>query len=42
MARIGVTLSIGSVGPSNIPTAAFSNAYVVGQTPWGQRNLVTL
>lgn len=35
MATIGVSTTIGSVGPSGTPDVSNGNAFIVGQTPWG-------
>lgn len=35
MATLGPNISFSSIGPSGAPDIAYSNAYMVGQTPWG-------
>ena len=40
MANIGTTITTSSVGPSGIPTVAYSNGFFVIQSPWGLDNQV--
>ncbi|HJU24192.1 MAG TPA: hypothetical protein VJ891_16940 [Casimicrobiaceae bacterium] len=35
MATIGPSITLGSVGPGGTREIAYSNAFIVGQTPWG-------
>lgn len=41
MAQLGAQISVGTVGPSNVPTIGYSNLYLVGHSPWGVANVAT-